>query len=295
MTINMYDRNLRRVRLNVTLDKIQAIRLIGAVLESDFDFDFPPEARIVLEHLSKHFNIKYSIASTNLPVIEDIFIKHEEQPMCRIGSLERPLVYPEEMLSKCKAKWNDQRVIKFSFTGLVTPKRKKCLDEWISSHFPEENIDTNKIRTSQSGNRGKLSKIFQFLRNRNSNRITFENIGLHLFISSQGRQFPIKVWDEEYYDTLAASQFTLCPDGDFTWTYRFWEAMICGTIPIVENTCSLYEDFEYFSMQDPIENLVYSREMAERNFQRVEERFTFKLPELNSQIDDLIRSSVQYC
>ena len=290
----MHDSNFRqRVRLNVKFDKIQMIRFVGALLESDFDFDFPSESKTVLDHLSNHFNIRYSISKDNLPIIEDISITHEEQPMCRIGSLEKPLVYPMEMLSKCRAKWNNQRSIKFSFTGLVTPKRKRCLDEWVSLHFHQQNTDKNKIKISRNSRKDKLLNILRFFGGRTDDKVVFENIGLHIFTSTQGRQFPIKIWDEEYYDTLAKTQFVLCPDGDFTWTYRFFEAIICGAIPVVENTCSLYEDFEHFSMKDPTEKLFYSQEIAERNFHRVESKFAFKKVDLNNQISSLLNSSTQ--
>jgi len=292
--INMHNKNLRkRIRLNVSFDKIQMIRFVGALLEADFDFDFPSESKVILDHLSHHFNIKYSINTDDLPVIEDISITHEEQPMCKIGSLSKPLVYPKEMLDKCKAKWNGQRSIKFSFTGLMTPNRKRCLDEWVSLHFYQQNIDKNKIKVSKNSRKDKLLNMLHFFDNRANGKVVFKNIGLQIFTSSQGRQFPIKVWDEEYYDTLAKTQFVLCPDGDFTWTYRFFEAIICGAIPVVENPCSLYGGFEYFSMKDPIEKLFYSQEIAERNFHRVESKFAFKKVDLNNQISSLINSSTQ--
>jgi len=41
-----------------------------------------------------------------------------------------------------------------------------------------------------------------------------------------------------YYAKLRSSEFALCPDGDFTWTYRFLEAIMCGAIPILERKTS---------------------------------------------------------
>lgn len=38
-----------------------------------------------------------------------------------------------------------------------------------------------------------------------------------------------------YFDILAQSQFTLCPGGDQPWSYRFLEAILARSIPIVDN------------------------------------------------------------
>lgn len=292
----MNDINIRqKVRLNVKLDKIQMIRLIGALLETDYDFDFPTESKAVLDYLRHHFDIKYSIDTEGLPVIEDVSIVHEEQPMCKIGSLKKPLIYPKEMLNKCKAKWSNQKDIRFSFVGLVTPKRKQSLDKWISLHFSNQNIGRNKVKISRNSKKGRLFNALISLIKRCDNKIIIDDIGLQILTSNQGRKFPVKAWDEEYYDILAKTQFVLCPDGDFTWTYRFFEAIICGAIPIIENSCELYEGFEYFSMKDPIEELIYVEEVAARNFQKLQREFTFRKEDLNNQIEALIRSSTQTC
>ena len=45
-------------------------------------------------------------------------------------------------------------------------------------------------------------------------------------------------FDENYYQTLCSSKFTLCPGGDFDWSYRFFESCMCKSIPII---CSVDE------------------------------------------------------
>lgn len=41
-------------------------------------------------------------------------------------------------------------------------------------------------------------------------------------------------FDEEYFSVMCASQFTLCPAGDAPWSMRFFEAILSGSLPIVE-------------------------------------------------------------
>jgi len=41
-------------------------------------------------------------------------------------------------------------------------------------------------------------------------------------------------FDETYFRTLCSSEFTLAPAGDLPYSYRFVEAIFCGSIPIVD-------------------------------------------------------------
>lgn len=40
---------------------------------------------------------------------------------------------------------------------------------------------------------------------------------------------------DRYFQVMKASRFTLCPAGDRPWSMRFFEAILSGSIPIVEN------------------------------------------------------------
>ncbi len=42
-------------------------------------------------------------------------------------------------------------------------------------------------------------------------------------------------FDPGYFGVMAQSQFTLCPRGDEPWSMRFFEAIMCRSIPIVED------------------------------------------------------------
>jgi hypothetical protein len=68
--------------------------------------------------------------------------------------------------------------------------------------------------------------------------------------SKRGRDVITKVYDIEYFNQLSNSKFILCPNGDFTWTYRFFESILCGSIPIIENDHVLYKGYQYFTKKD---------------------------------------------
>ena len=41
-------------------------------------------------------------------------------------------------------------------------------------------------------------------------------------------------FDKNYYETMCKSKFCICPAGDLMWSMRFYEALLCGCIPIVK-------------------------------------------------------------
>ena len=43
----------------------------------------------------------------------------------------------------------------------------------------------------------------------------------------------VAAYDVDYLRILARSKFTLAPRGDQPWSIRFFEAILCGSIPIV--------------------------------------------------------------
>ena len=275
--------------LNFPLNTIQAIRLCAALLETNYDIHFSPEVKPILKHWNQYFPVSFHIGLKDIPILEDVEITHKENPSCRIGNLKTVLLYPHCMVDRCQSLWNEQRTINFSFSGLITAKRKQALENWINSHFEVQNKLFKNIKEHKEGN--KISRLYKNLIG--SREIFDEETGIYMFASNKGRIFPIKVWDEKYYSILSNSKFVLCPDGEFVWTYRFFEAIFCGAIPIVENSCELYRGYHYFLMSNPLDELIYSTEMTKKNFQKAKAELTLSSTELNTEISRLLSRSIE--
>jgi hypothetical protein len=203
--------------------------------------------------------------------------------------VQRPLVFPRAVFEYCRRLWAEERSIRFSFAGLVTKKRSVALKTWIKNSFPGLKVMLPKPKNRFLRLKDKLLKaVYQ---QQPSMIHEFKSGDVVFWSSERGREFPIKAWDEQYYEMLANSQFVLCPDGAFTWTYRFFEAAMCGAIPVIENYCSLYKGFRFFSMSDPISKLSWSRETADYNFKLCMERLTIPSDVLNREIALLLKSS----
>ena len=88
-----------------------------------------------------------------------------------------------------------------------------------------------------------------------------------IFDSNNGRVEAKRKHDVFYFRTLSKSNYALCPSGDFVWTYRFFEACLCGAFPIIEEYHPLYEGFRYgigqyvdFTKDDILHNYELAKE-----------------------------------
>lgn len=76
-------------------------------------------------------------------------------------------------------------------------------------------------------------------------------------------------FDEHYYRVMCRSQFTLCPAGDVRWSMRFYEAIMCRSIPILRRRShhrSLREALRGYRFYTPSDRLVYRPEWVEHNY-----------------------------
>jgi len=71
--------------------------------------------------------------------------------------------------------------------------------------------------------------------------------------------------DREYFKGLSASKFGLAPVGDCPWSYRFFEAIMCESIPIIgELDRDIFSSQFYFQRHGAKHN--YDREQCHQNF-----------------------------
>lgn len=92
--------------------------------------------------------------------------------------------------------------------------------------------------------------------------------------SLRGRDEKIKQWDETYFKMMSRAKFVLCPDGDFTWTYRFFEAIIFGAIPIVKNISPLYEGYHFLRHDSSVFH--YNVKETEENLSKIKSEMFLK-------------------
>mgnify|MGYP000870707868 CR=1 FL=1 len=158
---------------------------------------------------------------------------------CYNDNIEYPIIFPEKYLTKIN-KLDKTKTIDYNFKGRYMECR-----EWIKK---------------------------------------FRNI----YFTEDGQKLETNEYyfDESYYKLLCNSKFTLCPAGcccvntsfskeeDRTcknpktcclWSYRFFEACMCDSIPIIENLESIHESMHGFKFYFSNEEHIYRQDWVDRN------------------------------
>jgi hypothetical protein len=170
------------------------------------------------------------------------------KPTVVIGEIERPLLFPVGMFDVYRSSWS-MRTKRVSFTGYPSRSRRAAIRDW-------------RRRT------GRGTTVVHW--------------------TKDGRRWPVKAWDQSYVDEMCSSEFALCPDGDYVWTYRFFEAAASGAIPIVESETDLYQGFTYFRMSDGTDALEWTEANVIANYERARAMLTAPRDLLRLQIERLL-------
>lgn len=224
-------------KTDLPLELIQGVRAAQALMEDGYTIAIDEKWAYIFEYLAKcGFTVSLT---TNIAEDElDIKLSHDVPYVTLLG-VERRLLYSKELFAKSKLLWTEKTA------------------QWLCRAYPTaERLEVCAAWMRQTG-------ITPTVRMENFNRAN----GIE------------KYWDESYYRDLAKYEFLLCPngldhqpDGAHVWTYRFFDAILCGTIPVIQAHAPAYEGFEYYLMSDT--DITYSKGMAERNFNKLKEMVT---------------------
>jgi|688.fasta_scaffold635732_1 hypothetical protein len=84
--------------------------------------------------------------------------------------------------------------------------------------------------------------------------------------STYGRNIKLKYQiDNDYYYNMSRSKFVLCPIGDCNWSYRFFEAIICGAIPVLKDCYSdiFCKNYLFYTTES---QHIYTKNIADYNY-----------------------------
>lgn len=259
---------MKKIKVELDLTKLQNLRFAQALLEISNNFYFGEQYNNIFEYLNVIFDTDFH---QNIS-IDDEFKKikinsvHSE-PSISIQDKKYILVFPGKMIQMLKANWIKNKT-KTTFNGLLTEKRYLFIRDILKGkkNFFKKILFTIKY--------GILIKLPKRILNGKAYKSKFTFDSFHLVFTNQGRKFPEKAWDQDYYETLLNSKYVLCPDGDYIWTYRFFESVLCGAIPVIQNTCDAYEGFNYLTVEQYRNDETLSEQQIESNFLIISEKFS---------------------
>ena len=133
---------------------------------------------------------------------------------------------------------NHTKKYDYCFIGSMTscPERRKWVIDFAKKKFTKNSIFINTDNNPQ----WKLLGSFDY-----SNK----NLGFCPRLVkpySESREVQYRVVKENlyYFESMCQSKFVLCPAGDSSWSFRFYETLMCKSIPIVENWHHTYRTKE---------------------------------------------------
>ncbi|WP_028377701.1 hypothetical protein [Leeuwenhoekiella sp. MAR_2009_132] len=263
---------MKRIELVLikTVNKLHYIRAIHAISEVCV-LHFSTENEKKLKPLLSFFGIEYSTEThTGFTDVLDLITVDHSKPLTKIGELERPLIFANSLTNFLKNSWPEDKNLKFSFVGLFTKARKIVLLKWI------KNLDSSIIYPFYL----KYKPVTIALNL--CNTFTKKKSLFYISASKRGREFPSKSFDLNYFKILLRSKFVLCPSGDFVWTYRFYESILCGAIPVIEEYCEVYEGYIFKYFNDDINSFQWSEEIALYNYKLCVSQITVSQEELSN-------------
>jgi hypothetical protein len=131
---------------------------------------------------------------------------------------------------------------------------------WIPIIFPESIINRVRSITPEKSDdyffRGVISEGREWI-------LEYAGVSESFYGRDSQKKYEL---DIDYYSHMRSARFTLAPVGDCPWSYRFLEAALCGSIPVLgkfdEDVFS--DHFQFFRHGEPH---FYDASVAEENFE----------------------------
>lgn len=194
---------------------------------------------------------------------------------------KRYAIYPKRFY-KTVEKFDQRKTIDFCFIGAfqidaATFARRSWIVPFIKNHFNERSYLQFTDRSTKANH--KTLGIYDYTLLRNG------------FVPKEVEVQSRNYFDEHYFRTMCLSKFTLCPGGDQNWSMRFYEALMCKSIPILLDRASFRSKFEarlpykYFVVGEGIE---YVSDWAECNYETFLKYHTLEYFEQSSRARRLI-------
>jgi hypothetical protein len=122
---------------------------------------------------------------------------------------------------------NHQKKYDYCFIGSINSSYERRI--WVIN-FVKKNFTNNSIFINTDDNpKGELLGFCPRLQPDNQ---------------SKKVQYRIVKDNVEYFEKMCQSKFVLCPAGDAPWSFRFYEVLMCKSIPIVESWHHTYRTKE---------------------------------------------------
>ena len=130
------------------------------------------------------------------------------------------------------SKMNHQKKYDFVFIGSGAGPHRKWLFKFIDDNFTDRSFLHFSNDSWRSQREGKYyTERCRWRSRRSPEAQPYCNKSHYVFQNKYKRL--TNDYDENYFQIMRQSKFALCPGGGGLWSFRFFEAMLCGAFPII--------------------------------------------------------------
>lgn len=140
---------------------------------------------------------------------------------------------------------------------------------WVPIVFPESFIRRVQSISAENNNdyffRGVISNGREWV-------TEYEGVSESFYGRDSKKKYEL---DIDYYSNMKSAKFSLCPVGDCPWSYRFLEATLSGSIPILgKNDEDIFSGYFNFFRHGEAHN--YDARLAQENFEVFRRRHSLR-------------------
>jgi len=131
-----------------------------------------------------------------------------------------------------------EKIYDFCFIGstIINKAERQWVMEFAKEHFTADSVFINTDQGHQS--LGPFDKTNDpMFKGWYNPRRNYDN-------QSRNVQYRVVSENEMYFRTMSQSKYILCPAGDGPWSFRFYETLLCGSIPVVKSWHHTYRSAE---------------------------------------------------
>ena len=231
------------VDVSMSKARVQECRLFAALLESGWSLVTNSEQATAIRNIQPYFPVSISSDIPSETRTISIHIDHPA-PQTSFGEVTKKLIFPT-WLGEIGA--GVQRDIPLSYSGFPTRERVAKL------------VAMHQVVLPQAANISEISALSAL------------RFGLQSFYfrktnyqwSKKGRDISGKIFDPDYWEILHRSHAVYCPAGDFGWTYRFYESMLAGALPVLDAPAEFGQGYHYHPSNKPLPDEIDPAILAE--------------------------------
>ena len=235
--------------------------------KNEIGADYWPKSKTKIFKININNDIYYNLTPKMLLHYKKSF----EEKKINIGNIidHKYALYPKEYYKKVE-NFSKKKIYDFIFIGAFSFSIKELQKygfqnrswtiEFAKKFFTKNSIFVNTTKNKSLDTNWKVLGVYDY---------TFKD---NNFITPKYLQDKDKaLFDENYYKKMCNSKFCLCPAGDCMYSMRFYEALMCKCIPIVDKVEETYRTFEeskigYKYYLSSNTSFIYRKDWAEHNY-----------------------------